>query len=59
MIINKDIKMFEEVLTQNTLNGNSQTVDLVSVDTFNFKAIDTQICDGYAFRNRLAEIADS
>jgi hypothetical protein len=49
MIIDKDVEMFEEVLTQNTLNGNSQSAYLVSVDTFNFKAFDTQVCDGLGF----------
>jgi hypothetical protein len=50
-------EMLEEVLTQNSLNGNSQSADLVSVDTFNFKT--TQVCDGYVFRHRPAEIGDS
>jgi hypothetical protein len=52
-------EMLEEVLTQNSLNGNSQSADLVSVDTFNFKVIETQVCSGYAFRRRLVEIGNS
>ena len=49
MIIDEDIEVLKEILAQNTLNGNSQSAYLVSIDTFNFKAFDTRVCDGLGF----------